>query len=185
MSECESNPLIAIKKNILTTLNIVNLINKYKKKKKKIKLIFISSDGVYEGTKGNYSEKSELKPYNFYCWTKFISENIVRLLDDYIIIRTRFFDKNKKFFKDSATDIYTSKVEVDKIPFAIKLLLKKNFKGVINIGGKKISDYNFNKKYIKNLNKTKYINIQKKINFKISKNSSLNINKYKNLIEKK
>ena len=181
MSDCEKNPLAAIQKNILITSNIVNLI----KKNKKIKLVFISTDGVYAGTKGNYSEKSNLKPYNFYCWTKFISENIVKFLDNYIIIRTRFFDKKKKFFKDSATDIFTSKVNVDEIPFFIEILLKKNFRGIINVGGKKISDYNFNKKYIINLKKTKYRDIQKNINFKIAKNSSLNINKYKNLINKK
>jgi dTDP-4-dehydrorhamnose reductase len=183
MSECEINPLAAVKKNILITSNIVNLINKYQKKNKKIKLVFISSDGVYAGTKGNYSEKSDLKPYNFYCWTKFISENIVKFLDDYIIIRTRFFDEKKKSFKSSATDIFTSKVHVNELPFFIEILLKKNFKGIINIGGKKISDYNFNKRYIKNLKKIKYNNIQKNLNFKIAKNASLNIDKYKNLIK--
>ena len=66
-----------------------------KKNKKRIKLIFMSTDGVYASIKGNYKETDILKPYNYYGWTKLKAEQQVKKLDNYIIIRTRFFNKNK------------------------------------------------------------------------------------------
>ena len=50
----------------------------------------------------------------------------------------------------------------------------KDFIGTINVGGKKISDYDLYKKYKKNLKKCLYYDIQKKLNFKISKDASMN-----------
>ena len=56
MKECEKNPSKAIKVNIFGTLNLVKEIKKYEANfKKKMKLIHISTDGVYASIKGNYS----------------------------------------------------------------------------------------------------------------------------------
>ena len=79
--------------NVLGVQNLREIILKIKERK--IKLIQISSDAVYPSIKGNYSENSKLKPYNYYGKTKFFSEKIVKKLDDFIIIRTRFFNKKK------------------------------------------------------------------------------------------
>ena len=94
MKECEKKPKLAIKVNISGVLNLVEeIIHHESTSKKKIKLIHISTDGVYPSTKGNYSEYDKLKPYNVYGWTKLCSENLVKILENFIIIRTRFFDK--------------------------------------------------------------------------------------------
>ena len=70
-------------------------------------------------------ENDKLEPYNFYCWTKLCVEKIVSSLDQYIIIRTRFFDKNNFKYKNYATDIYSSSIEVSKLAENIEILLKK------------------------------------------------------------
>ena len=72
-------------------------VDEIKKYDKNIKLIHISSDGVYPSTKGNYSE-SKIGPYNLYCWSKYLSEIPVRTLKNFII-RTRFYNKKKIKFK--------------------------------------------------------------------------------------
>ena len=96
MKECEKNPIKAIKINIFGTLNLINEIKNYEIfYGKKIRLIHISTDGVYPSIKGNYSENSKTKPYNVYGWTKLCSETFVKTLTNYVIIRTRFFDKKK------------------------------------------------------------------------------------------
>ena len=48
--------------NIVGTCNIVKAAAK-----NNIKIIYLSTSYVYEGTKGNYSEDDPVKPWNNYC----------------------------------------------------------------------------------------------------------------------
>ena len=57
-----------------------------------------------------------------------------------------------------------------------------NRKGVINLGGPTQTVYNFAKQYNRNIKKT---SIKKLKNIQFPKNSSMNLNKLKNLIKKK
>ena len=182
IKDCEKFKNKAKKINVDGTNNIVNSI-KYIKKKLNIEimLVYISSDAVYSSTEGNYEETDKLKPYNYYGITKMKAEKKVLKLKKFIIIRTRFFNKNKIPFKYSADNIFTSSIEVNILVSYIKLLIKKKFNGVINVGRKKISDYKNYKKYKKNLIKCDKSKIFKKLNFTIATDASLNINKLKNL----
>ena len=101
--------------------------------------------------RGNNKETDSLYPYNFYGQTKVRSEKLVKKLKRFIIIRTCFFDKKKLKYKDAATDIFSSMIEVEKLVKNIIFLIKIEYNGIINIGGKKESDYKiikrFNKKF--------------------------------------
>ena len=168
---------------MIGTKNIVNAILKCSKKnKRKIKLIFISSDGVYASTKGNYKENDTLKPYNYYGRTKLKGEKLVRRLDEYIIIRTRFFSKNKVRFNYSATNIFTSALEVTNFVKYLSKIIKKQFKGILNVGGKKISDYKRYKKYNKKIMPCDKSKVFKEINFKIATDASMNTKKMKKIL---
>ena len=183
VKECELNKEKAIKINITGTLNIIKSVFRVKKiKKKDIKLIFISSDAVYSADKGNNKENDKLSPYNFYGLTKLKGEKIVQKLSKFIIIRTRFFDKNEIYFKFSAKNIYTSGIEANILVKYISKLIKKKFQGIINVGGKRISDFNKYKKYKKNLKPCDKSQILNDLNFKIATDSSLNISKLKKLL---
>ena len=71
MSECESEPAKAIDVNIIGTANLVkSALRKQNETKKEIRFILISTDGVYDGKDGNFSEFSPTIPYNRYGWTK-------------------------------------------------------------------------------------------------------------------
>ena len=182
MRECEKNPPKAIKVNIFGTLNLVREIKKYEKNlKKKTKLIHISSDGVYASIKGNYFENSPLKPYNIYGWTKMCSETIVKILDEHIIIRTRFFDKTNIRFDTAATDIFTSMMEVQNLVKEIKYMSLQKFNGVINIGERRRSDFENYKKFNPNIKPCKRKDIIKDLNFEIAKDASMNLNIFKKL----
>jgi len=175
--DCEKNKSKAINVNIKGTYNLVKEIFDYEKRSnKKIKLIHISSDGVYPSDKGNYSEKSLLGPYNIYGWTKLASEFIVKLLDKHVIIRTRFFDKKLLKFKKSANDIFTSSIEVHDLVKKIKIISSKNFYGVINVGSKRHSDFDEYNKYIQNLKICKRKDIMKGVKVNLAKDSSMNLN---------
>jgi dTDP-4-dehydrorhamnose reductase len=182
MKECEKNPNKAIKVNIIGTLNLINEIIEYEiKYKKKIRLIHISTDGVYPSINGGYSENDILMPYNIYGWTKLCSELIVKRLKNYVIIRTRFFNKKKIRFDTAAIDIFTSMLEVQNLVTEIKDISSKKFIGVINVGTKKKSDYENFKKYKADIRPCKRKDILKDIDFKIAKDASMNLNLLKRI----
>ena len=183
VKKCELDKNKAKKINVIGTENIVNSIIKVKKNyKRDIKLVFISSDAVYSSVKGNYKETDRLSPYNVYGWTKLKGEKIVKKLKNFIIIRTRFFDKKKIPFKYSATNIYTSSLEVNKLIKFISKLINKNFQGIINVGGPKISDYKKYKKYKKNIKPCDKTVIFNSTNVKLASDASLNLKKFNRLI---
>ena len=184
MKECELSPSKAININVFGALNLVREIINYQKKfNKKIKLLHISSDGVYPSLKGNYSENSKLKPYNIYGLTKMYAEKSVMLLKSYVIIRTNFFDKKKIKFKNAATDIYTSMLEVESLVKKIKLISLSSFNGIINVGSQRKSNYRNFKKYKKNIKPCKRADIVKNLNFNIPKDSSMNLGLFKKVIK--
>ena len=187
MRECEGNPSKAIKVNVFGALNLVEEINKYQNNyKRKIKLIHISTDAVYSSTKGNYLENSPLKPYNNYGLTKMLAESaITKILDNYIVVRTRFFDKRNIRFKTAATDIFTSMMEVEDLVKAIKCVLLKNYKGIINIGQKRMSDFENYKKFKPNIKPCKRKDIVKKLGFEIARDASMNLKIFNRLKKSK
>ena len=181
--ECEQNKLMAFKTNVTGTSNISKSIQNIKKKKNKIiKLVYISSDAVYPSTNGNYRETHKLKHYNYYGLTKIKGEKIVNKLHSYIIIRTRFFNKKKIKFKYSATNLFNSGLEVSEIVKYIYRLIKKNFKGVINVGGPRVSDYKKYKRFKSNLKPCDKSKILSELNFKIAIDASMNLSKLKRLL---
>ena len=94
--------------NTQGTLNLVNNVRDIKKScNKNIRFIYISTDGVYPCSNGNYSEDSPTIPYNIYGWSKLGGETAVRSLQNFCIIRTRFFDPLNIPFSESADDIIT------------------------------------------------------------------------------
>ena len=175
--DCEKDISGAININIVGTFNLVKeIINYEKNNKKKIKFIHISGDGVYPSIKGNYSENSSLGPYNVYGWTKLSSEFIARFIDKHVIIRTRFFNKEKIKFKKSADDIFTSNIEVKDLVKEIKMISLKKFTGTVNVGEKRHSDYDAYKKFKIKLKRCKRKDIIKHLNVDLAKDSSLNLN---------
>jgi len=162
----------------INVIGVINLVNEIKKYDKNIKLIHISSDGVYPSTKGNYSERSKIGPYNLYCWSKYLSEMPVKTLKNFIIVRTRFYDKKKIKFKQVAKDIYTSSIEIDELSKKLLKLLTNKFNGIINIGTGRKSLFDRYKKFRKII-PIQRSDILKNINIHIAKDSSMNLKKMK------
>jgi len=182
MTKCEKYPITAIETNIKGTANLVMaVISKETRLKRPLRFIQISTDGVYPGAKGNYSEKDETIPYNIYGWTKLGAECAVHLLKNFCIIRTSFFNPGKISFDHSATDLYSSKVTIDYLARAIMVLLESKFIGTINIGGRRQSDYERYKKFKPSLQPCKGIDISKSIGFNLAKDASLNYGQWKKI----
>ncbi len=182
MRECENNKLKAFNINVIGALNLIKCI---KSINRNIKVVHISSDAVYPCENGNYNEKSKLQSYNFYGFTKILSEKVISKLKNFIIVRTRFFDKENIRFSSFAVDSFSSSIEINKLVRNIKRLIDKNFNGTINIGEKRISDYNLHKKFKKKIKKCKQEDIQKELTFKISKDASMDCKLLKKVLNDK
>ena len=182
MKECEEDPIKAVKTNIIGTSNLVmSVIEKEKELQKKIRFIHISTDGVYQGTKGNYSEEDETIPYNTYGWTKLGAECAVNALSDFCIIRTSFFEKKNILFNESATDMHSSKISIDDLVKAIWTILNSKFIGTINIGGERKSDYEWYREYKPSLQQCKFKDILKIAGFPLAKDASMDCSKWKKI----
>ena len=56
------------------------------------RLIYISTDSVFNGARGNYSEADEPDPFSWYGESKLRGEDYVRdLVADHLVVRTNFF----------------------------------------------------------------------------------------------
>ena len=147
MSIHESDIDQSIDLNIVGTCNLVKACNK-----KKIKIIFFSTSYVYPGRKGNYKEDDPVLPWNNYGWSKLGAESAVQMYKNSLIIRACMTEK-PFIHKEAFTNVKCNFIFHDEF---IKILLKViNFKGVINIGGKSQTIYQFAKKYKKNVKKKK------------------------------
>ena len=160
--------------NIVGTANITKICSKLN-----VKLIYFSTNYVYPGKRGNYSEKDSLLPFNNYAWSKLGGECSVQLYNNSLILRVCMTEKpfvHKKAF----SNIKTSFIYHDEVANILLKLLNK--KGVINIGGKAMNIYNFAKKENKNVKKVKLKkkDIQKVMPF----NSSVSIKKLNKIIKK-
>jgi len=94
---CERNPEQAQLINVQGTENLLNYFDG--------KFIFISSDYVFDGEGGPYSEEDDVNPINVYGKTKLEGEaNVRRLSNDWIILRTNVVWNIGGNFKASFAD---------------------------------------------------------------------------------
>ena len=183
VKECEKNKKKAFRINVLGTKNIVKSVNNcWKKNNLNIRVIFISSDAVYPSTRGNYKETDKLKSYNYYGWTKIQGEKAIKKFNIYTIIRTRFFNKYKIKFNYAAVNIYTSSIEVRKLVKYLNRIIKKKFKGVLNVGSKRVSDFEKYNKYKKNIKPCDKSKIFNNLDLKLATDASLNLEKFNKLL---
>lgn len=150
--------------NIIGTANIVKVCSKYN-----IKIIYFSTGYVYEGKKGNYSEKDPVKPFNNYGLSKLGGETSVLMYRNSLILRITMMEKPYPFKKAYTNLISNFIYHEDLVKILPQVITKK---GIINIGGKKQSVYDFVKKTKKNIKKDK---LKKNINLPLNQTMDLSL----------
>lgn len=158
--------------NIIGTANITKACSE-----KKIKLIYLSTSYVYPGTKGNYNETDALLPFNNYAWSKLGGEAAVQMYKNSLILRLSMTEKpfvHKKAF----TNVKTNFIYHDEVANLLLKLLKN--KGIINVGGKIQSIYNFAKKENYKIKKSF---LKKKNKNLIPMNATMDVSKLKKILK--
>ena len=142
MNKHQVNPHISLQTNIVGTSNVT-----LECMARGIKLVYISTDYVYPGVKGDYSEDSALSPFTGnndgvtkYGWSKLGGECAVKMYDGSLILRLCICNYPFPHPK-AATDVRKSLMyDKDAAKVIFKLLGEQ---GVINVGGPSQSVYDF------------------------------------------
>jgi dTDP-4-dehydrorhamnose 3,5-epimerase len=142
LEEVENNnveTLNALNTNIVGTSNLVRLCMA-----NNIKLIYLSTDSVFDGTDGTYKETDTLLPVNKYSWSKLGGECAVQLYDNSVVVRTSY-ENDKYTDPTSFIDQWTTRERVSQTAIKLlKILSMKELKGTIHIGASESTIlYNF------------------------------------------
>jgi dTDP-4-dehydrorhamnose reductase len=172
MSLHEKNIEKSIQLNIIGTSNVVLACSKFN-----IKVIYFSTSYVYPGTRGNYKETDSLLPKNNYSWSKLGGECAVQMYDNSLILRVSMTEK-PFVHKEAFADMFTNFIFHDEFIKIFKKVMNK--KGIINIGGKSKSVFNFAKQYNKKVKKT-FLKNTKKLHIPV--NSSMNLEKINKILK--
>ena len=152
---CETDRERAYKSNVEATKNLFSKVNTKK-------YLYISTDSVFDGQTGNYTEESITNPLNYYAKTKLLGEAAVKeYAKNYYILRTNIFGFNnpmkKSLFewayselKEEKTingfkNMYFNPMYVGQLTLFMDKLLASNADfGTYNVGiDEKISKYDF------------------------------------------
>jgi len=131
----DKRPQSAIQTNIIGASNVAIACAEFNKR-----LVFISTDYIYNGARGNYKETDDIQPFNLYAWSKLGGECAVKGVKNHLIIRTSFgavtFDYNIAF-----VDKWVSKDYVDIIAPLIYEAALSPLTGIVNIGTERKTIY--------------------------------------------
>tara|TARA_B100001057_G_scaffold147440_1_gene147360 strand:- start:10188 stop:11105 length:918 start_codon:yes stop_codon:yes gene_type:complete len=156
VEKCELNQDQALKVNVEITKNIIDVCTKLN-----IKIIYISTDHLFDGTQKYVNENEHKKPLNFYANSKDLAEQlIIKNVEKYLIIRSNFFGwgtSYRKSFSDFIInnlrnnvqvnlfeDVYFTPIIFSELFEKIDMLVKYNKNGIYNIvGNERLSKYEF------------------------------------------
>ena len=130
---CEENKIDALDINVLGTLNIVETCLGLD-----CKFVYVSSEYVFGGEKGNYTVEDRLNPINIYGKTKSAAEYIVSVLPNYQIIRAPFI---KQTYSEVFTDQYCSRHFLDDLCEKLVRNIFINEDNIVHIATERASLY--------------------------------------------
>jgi len=133
----EADPREALQVNIKGTTNLALACLGTR-----TRLVYLSTDYVYRGDRGNYRETDELFPANLYAWTKLAGEAAVRAVPNHLVIRTSF-GSSEFAYSGAFGDKWSSKDYVDILAPEILDAATGPLTGVVNIGGPRRSIFDY------------------------------------------
>jgi dTDP-4-dehydrorhamnose reductase len=170
----DKDPLKAVEVNILGTANVVRLCAKYG-----ARLLYVCTDYVFQGDRGNYSEADPVNPVNKYAWSKLGGECAVRMYDKALIVRTSFGPDRFPYDRAFA-DQWTSREPVSVIARKLAALAATDATGVVHVGGPRRTVL----EYARSLDPSRTIGklSVKDVPFRVPLDTSLNCERYEQIV---
>ncbi|TWI93809.1 dTDP-4-dehydrorhamnose reductase [Mucilaginibacter frigoritolerans] len=148
---CENNVLESERATVLSTKKLVNYC-----KKNGVKLVYISTDYVFDGNMGPYTEDAATNPINIYGQHKLKAELLVKTLNNYLIARItnvygeevrsknfvlrliKLFQNNEETELNLPADQFATPVYAGDVARMLYKLILDNKNGIYNLSS---SDY--------------------------------------------
>ena len=167
--DVENDVLSAVKTNIVGTCNVLHacMVDN-------IKMVYISSDHIFDGKKGLYKTNDKINPLTRYAKTKAAGELAVQTYENSLVVRTSFCPQQFPF-NTAYIDKWTSQDYVDKIAPLIVNKAISSSTGICNIGHKKRSFYELAKERNTNIKSGSVTEILKSSSIPILIDTSLDI----------
>jgi len=144
---CETHRDKTWKINVRGTRNVAAAADKTNSK-----IIYISTDSVFDGKKGMYTEEDPPNPLNYYALTKLEGEKIVlKTVAPYVIIRTNIYGWNAQKKLSIAewmlntllekkkitlfSDVFFTPILVNNLSDVITKILEKDICGLFHVAG--------------------------------------------------
>lgn len=141
---CEEHPVLAEEINVCGTRNLVIAL------KKETQFVYISTDSVYDGVKGNFSEDDPIGPLNCYARSKRQGELEALKHLGTMVVRTNIFGWSPQVKRLSLaewalvklgakekirgfTDVYFSSIYTMDLAVLLREAIEKRLSGVYNI----------------------------------------------------
>lgn len=160
VDSCELNKEYVTKLHV-DIINIFQIYSPYSK------IIYISSDSVFDGKNGDYSEQSTRNPLNFYSYSKYLGENFLfNSKKNFLILRLNIYGFHMPFSNslvewaikelkeansiNGFSNVYFNPLYVGQVSRLIEKAIENKIEGVYHVGSTdRISKLNFLKKVAK------------------------------------
>jgi dTDP-4-dehydrorhamnose reductase len=143
VDRCEQEPQWAYRTNVVATKNLVEAAAK------NCKFVYISTDLVYDGVKGSYTESDSVNPVNVYAKSKLTGEQEASRLPNHLIARTNIFGFNvqdkmcfaERVIKEAKaktikgfTDSFFSSLYTCDMASLLSAAIEKDLRGIYHFG---------------------------------------------------
>lgn len=120
--------------NVVGTANVTQWA-----RRQEARLLYASTDYVYPGCRGAYTETDEVQPIGEYARSKFAGELVALSYVSTVVVRGSWY--SQVLYTRAATDAYTGKIPVVKAAAQVATVALSKVTGIVNIGGPRRSVY--------------------------------------------
>lgn len=99
------------------------------------KLVYVSTDAVFDGERGRYREDDLPNPINAYALTKLLGEAHARAVPRHLVVRTSFVPSEGYVYPRAFVDQWTSRLIAPQAAAEIALAIELGVEGLLHIGG--------------------------------------------------
>ena len=127
---CEEDRELAFAINATGTLHVARIAARMG-----LRLIYISTDAIFDGRRGLYSEGDLPNPLNTYALTKLLGEAHAQMAPQHLIVRTSFVPSEGYVYPKAFVDQWTSRLPAPVVAAEIALAIQLGVEGVLHVGG--------------------------------------------------